>query len=94
VGGDEFAILLPETDKQTAPIAISNMQHALLKEMDENGWPVTFSIGVLTLTAPRLSVDEILGRADQLMYVVKNGGKNNIHYATHPEETIAIKLDL
>ncbi len=94
VGGDEFAILLPETNKQTAPIAISNMQRALLKEMEENGWAVTFSIGVLTLTAPRLSVDEILGRADQLMYVVKNGGKNNIHYATYPEETIAIKLDL
>jgi len=29
-----------------------------------------------------------------LMYVVKNSGKNNIHYASHPEETIAIKLDL
>ena len=24
----------------------------------------------------------------------KNGGKNNIHYASHPEETIAIKLNL
>jgi len=94
VGGDEFVILLPETNKQTAPIVISNIQRALLKEMNESGWAVTFSIGVLTLTAPRLSVDEMLGRADQLMYVVKNSGKNNIHYASHPEETIAIKLDL
>jgi len=94
VGGDEFVVLLPETDAQTAPVVISNMQRALLEEMDENGWPITFSIGVLTLTAPQLSVDEMLGRADQLMYVVKNGGKNNIRYATHPEETIAIKLDL
>ena len=94
VGGDEFVVLLPETNKQTAPIVMSNMQHALLKEMDENGWSVTFSIGVLTLTAPQISVDEMLGRVDQLMYVVKNGSKNNIHYASHPEETIAIKLDL
>jgi diguanylate cyclase (GGDEF)-like protein len=94
VGGDEFAILLPETNKQTAPIAISNMQKALVKEMEENGWAVTFSIGVLTLTAPKISVDEMLGRADQLMYVVKNGSKNDIHYASHPEESIAIKLDL
>jgi len=94
VGGDEFVILLPETNKQTAPVVMSNMQRALLKEMDENGWSVTFSIGVLTLTAPKISVDEMLGRVDQLMYVVKNGGKNNIHYASHPEETIAIKLDL
>jgi diguanylate cyclase (GGDEF)-like protein len=93
-GGDEFTILLPETNKQTAPIVMSNMQRALLKEMNENGWSVTFSMGVLTLTSPQISVDDMLTRADQLMYVVKNGGKNNIHYASHPEETIAIKLDL
>lgn len=93
VGGDEFVALLPETDLQTAPVVISNMQHELLSEMIENGWPVTFSIGVLTLTAPQLSVDEILGRADQLMYMVKNGGKNNIQYAAHPtEETYIVKL--
>ena len=92
VGGDEFVVLLPETDAQTAPVVISNMQRALLKGMAENGWAVTFSIGVLTLTAPQISVDEMLGRADQLMYVVKNGGKNNIRYATYPEKkTNAIK---
>jgi|RhiMetdeSRZDD1v2_1073273.scaffolds.fasta_scaffold230506_3 diguanylate cyclase (GGDEF)-like protein len=94
VGGDEFVVLLPETNQQPAPVVISNMQRALLKEMNENGWSITFSIGVLTLTAPQLSVDEMLGRVDQLMYVVKNGGKNNIHYGTHPtEEAYAIKLD-
>ena len=94
VGGDEFIVLLTETGQQTAPIAFSKMQRALAKEMEENGWAITFSIGVLTLTAPTISVDEMLGRADQLMYVVKNNGKNNIHYATHPEETFAVKLEL
>jgi diguanylate cyclase (GGDEF)-like protein len=94
LGGDEFVVLLPETDSQTAPVVISNMQRALVQEMNKNGWSVTFSIGVLTLTAPQLSVDEMLGRADQLMYMVKNGGKNNIHYASHPEETVAVKLDV
>jgi len=95
VGGDEFAVLLPETNQQTAPIVISNMQRTLLKEMNENGWAVTFSIGVLTLTAPQVTVDEMLGRADQLMYKVKNNGKNNIQYATHlTEEAYAIKVDI
>lgn len=92
VGGDEFVVLLPETNAQTAPVVISNMLRALLNEMNENGWSVTFSIGVLTLSDPRLSVDEMLGRADQLMYRVKNSGKNNIQYAIHPtEETYALK---
>ncbi len=93
VGGDEFVVLLPETNAQIAPVAISNMQRALLNEMNENGWSVTFSIGVLTLSDPRLSVDEMLGRTDQLMYMVKTSGKNNIQYAIHPtEETYALKL--
>jgi diguanylate cyclase (GGDEF)-like protein len=95
VGGDEFVILLTETNVQMAPVVITNLQRALSNEMKEDGWSVTFSIGVLTLSAPQLSVDEMLGRADQLMYMVKNGGKNNIQYATHPtEDTYAIKLDL
>ncbi|HXD10920.1 MAG TPA: GGDEF domain-containing protein [Anaerolineales bacterium] len=93
VGGDEFAVLLPETNLQTAPIVISNMQRALVNEMQESGWPVTFSIGVLTLNAAQLSVDDMLGRADQLMYMVKNGGKNNIQYAAYPaEESFAVKI--
>jgi diguanylate cyclase (GGDEF)-like protein len=92
VGGDEFVILLPETNAQTAPLVMSNMQRELLKGMSENGWAVTFSIGALTLNVPQLSVDEMLGRADQLMYTVKNNGKNNIQYAIHPtEETYALK---
>lgn len=93
VGGDEFVVLLPETDAQTAPVVISNIQRALLKEMDANGWAVTFSIGALTLTAPQISVDEMLSRVDKLMYVVKNGGKNNIHYAAYTGKAVAIKSD-
>ena len=86
VGGDEFVVLLPETNAQTAPVVISNMQRALLNEMNVNGWSITFSIGVLTLSDPSLSVDNMIGRADRLMYIVKNSGKNNIQYAIHPIE--------
>jgi len=83
VGGDEFTILLPEVDTDAARIAISKMQHKLMDEMLENKWPVTFSIGVITLQSPHLTVDEILGRADKIMYSVKNYGKDNIKYATY-----------
>jgi diguanylate cyclase (GGDEF)-like protein len=86
VGGDEFAILLPETDMGTAPTVISNVQRKLLDEMRKNELPVTFSIGVLSLTASQLSVDEMLGIADQMMYAVKSGGKNNIYYDIYPNE--------
>lgn len=95
MGGDEFVVLLTETDAQTAPVVISNMQRELLKAMGDNGWPVTFSIGVLTVTVPYLSVDEMLIRADQLMYRAKNEGKNGIRHAIFPlEEAHAAKPDL
>jgi diguanylate cyclase (GGDEF)-like protein len=86
VGGDEFAILLPETDPKAARSAITNMLQKLSKKMLENKWPITFSIGVLTVTAPQVSVDQILGMADKMMYSVKNNGKNNIKYATYTDE--------
>ncbi|MBI5822889.1 MAG: GGDEF domain-containing protein [Chloroflexi bacterium] len=80
MGGDEFALLLPEVDSNNAPIAISKMQQKLQEEMLNNKWPVTFSIGVITLNAPELTVDDILGRVDKMMYSVKNYGKNDIKY--------------
>lgn len=82
VGGDEFAVLLPETDKDVAKIAVSKMQREILKEMRANHRPVTFSIGVMTFTTPPVSADEAINMADKLMYSVKNNGKNNIAYMT------------
>lgn len=83
VGGDEFAILLPETDSDTARITIQKMQKKLMEEMLTNKWPVTFSIGVITMNAPLFTVDEIIGLADKMMYSVKNHGKNDIKYAAY-----------
>jgi len=87
VGGDEFAILLPEVGEEAAQIVISKMQRRLLDEIWLNDWPVTFSIGVLTFTTPPNSVDKMLNMVDKLMYSVKNDGKNDIRYAVHPAPT-------
>ena len=86
VGGDEFAILLPETNPEEARIAVSNLFSKIADEMQVKKWPVTFSVGVLSLTAPQISVDKILGIVDKMMYIVKNNGKNNIKYATYTNE--------
>jgi diguanylate cyclase (GGDEF)-like protein len=82
VGGDEFAILLPESTLDVAQITVSKMQHELLNEMRVNHWPVTFSIGVLVFNTPPISADEAINMADKLMYSVKNNGKDNISYMT------------
>jgi len=86
VGGDEFAILLPEANEKDARTAMSNLFTKIAEEMTSKKWPLTFSVGVLTLSAPTISADKILGIVDKMMYVVKNNGKNNIKYATYTNE--------
>lgn len=80
VGGDEFSILLPETNEQEARTAISHMHQKLQDEMLAQKCSITFSIGVLTLHAPKLTTDQILNNVDKIMYMVKNNGKDNIRY--------------
>jgi diguanylate cyclase (GGDEF)-like protein len=86
VGGDEFAILLPEADMDVAQIAISKMQQGLLNEMRVNHWAITFSIGVMTFNTPAQSADEMLNLTDKLMYSVKKQGKNNVSYAADSDQ--------
>jgi diguanylate cyclase (GGDEF)-like protein len=83
LGGDEFAVLLPETAEQEAEIVAGKMAAILLDAMRENHWLVTFSIGVLTCQVPPATVDEIVNKADQLMYSVKNSGKDGIAYSVY-----------
>ena len=42
----------------------------------QSGWPVTASIGVVTYNVIVCSYDELLGKADKLMYLAKERGKN------------------
>jgi diguanylate cyclase (GGDEF)-like protein len=80
MGGDEFVVLLPETNQSAAKVTINKLQSLLLKEMHNNQWEVTFSIGVTTLQETSLSLDEVIHLADQLMYSAKSEGKNKIRF--------------
>ena len=80
LGGDEFAVLLPETEAKLAEVVSRKIQNGLLEVMETNGWPVTFSIGVVTYNKTIGTVDEIMKEADTLMYAVKMNGKNMIKH--------------
>ncbi|MEW6182333.1 MAG: diguanylate cyclase [Bacillota bacterium] len=80
LGGDEFAILLPETDPALAGQVIGRLRDELLEVMNRNGWPVTFSIGIVTFEGGVGSIDEMVQKADNLMYTVKQEGKNMIRH--------------
>ncbi len=83
LGGDEFAVLLPETGEVEAQAVISRIRRCLLEEMHRCGWPVTFSIGVVTFIKFPKTVDDMVKMADDVMYPIKNGSKDGISYTIY-----------
>ena len=80
MGGDEFAVLLPETDLNGATLVFTEMRERLLGLAAKNRWPVGFSIGVVVFHTAPPNVDDALRRADQLMYKVKGSEKGNVSF--------------
>lgn len=86
IGGDEFAILLPVTDREDSHTTINTIQGHLMDEVRKNRWAVTFSIGVITCIEIPLDGDKMIEAADNLMYRVKQEGKNSINYSIYTHE--------
>jgi diguanylate cyclase (GGDEF)-like protein len=80
VGGDEFVLLFPETGPDIAPSVIERIQKGLRDVVQENKWPITFSIGALTCENIFDSVDALVTASDRLMYSVKAAGKDTVRY--------------
>lgn len=78
LGGDEFSLLFPETGAAAAQVAIRKIQERLVAATDQEGLDLTFSIGALVCTGPPESVGRLIQRADNLMYAVKQSGRNGL----------------
>lgn len=78
LGGDEFSILLPQAGFDEAKSAISKLNENVLKGIKDGNWGVTLSIGVASYIAPPRKIEELIKKADTLMYDAKNKGKNQM----------------
>ena len=82
LGGEEFAIMLPETEgKQAIEVAERLCQAVAAAEvLLENGQSLRFttSIGVANLLAGDSSFAQMLDRADKALYEAKNTGRNRV----------------
>jgi len=80
-GGDEFVILLPQTNAQTA-FAIAERIRASVASIrlntEKGSLFVTLSIGIAEIQndPPDQSVEQVVQRADQALYAAKQGGRN------------------
>jgi diguanylate cyclase (GGDEF)-like protein len=90
-GGDEFAILLPETGAEGAHSVARRLRdrvqrYVFLPERGQNN-RLTASIGVATLPDVADTAEGLLQAADAAMYRVKVSGKNGIHVAGSERDT-------
>jgi diguanylate cyclase (GGDEF)-like protein len=81
LGGDEFALLLPETAAENVRLVLDKLQTTLTEAMNPNDWWVTFSIGAVTFKNPLATAEEMIAKADELMYSAKLSGRNRIEHS-------------
>lgn len=85
LGGEEFAVLLPETGAMDALEAGERVRAAVANAVVplENGTPlrVTTSVGVATLSPDIADIETLLARADGALYAAKHAGRNRVMLA-------------
>lgn len=84
IGGDEFAILMPEADGDALRSRVMRLRELLLADMEECQSGVTFSIGVLTCNAAPDSIETCMHEADALMYRAKHSTRDAVVFGTLP----------
>jgi len=97
LGGDEFGLLLPETNEAEAGVLLKRLRGKLVETKAPDGSPVTFSVGAITtVSASDISFETLLAHADTLMYAVKKSTRNGLRQetlaatdASHPAAPVA-----
>jgi diguanylate cyclase (GGDEF)-like protein len=81
LGGEEFGLLLPETNLQQALVVaqrIRTMWEGSPVILDGELIHSTVSIGVTEASIEDTVFDDLLLRADKLLYKAKNAGRNRV----------------
>ncbi len=83
-GGDEFAILLPETDLFTATAVAERLRQCAMESsvtIESGQVPFTISLGVSKAVADTQELASLLESADTALYYAKQRGRNRVEVA-------------
>ena len=85
IGGEEFLLVLPETDLDSARILAERIREAIGERpllVDSQRIGITVSLGVSSVVGD-LNLDELSLEADRAMYLAKRGGRNRVASVEH-----------
>ena len=78
-GGEEFMILLPQTNKNGAEIVANKIRNSIENHsFTNNSLKVTASFGVTQFCVKNDDEDSFMSKADKLLYKAKETGKNKV----------------
>ena len=86
MGGEEFAVCLPNTNTENANVACERFRHymeqlsvgIITDNNDEANINITVSIGLVLAQEDSLTIDELLKQADSALYYAKEHGRNQV----------------
>lgn len=91
IGGEEFAILLPETAAEAGRMLAERLRSAIERQLAqlgaEAGVTVTCSIGGVSLTRAHSEFSDLMAQSDSALYDAKHAGRNQVRFfpeAAHP----------
>jgi diguanylate cyclase (GGDEF)-like protein len=92
-GGEEFAVLLPDTDATGAVVTAEKLRAAIADiSLPGVDLPVTASVGIAAYPEHALSTERLERLADSALYIAKRSGRDRIEVAapTDPSEVTVI----
>jgi diguanylate cyclase (GGDEF)-like protein/putative nucleotidyltransferase with HDIG domain len=76
VGGEEFALILPDTPQDGAFVLAERLRCSLRDEFAEDSVPITISFGLATYPMHGETAASLLRAADDALYAAKDSGRN------------------
>ncbi len=86
VGGDEFTMILPDTDSAAALDAVERMQSRIRDDAADAQLPLTVTCGIASFPADGDSAADVIRAADRLLYEAKLGGGDRALASAPPVE--------
>jgi len=82
-GGEEFVVVMPETDPEIAKTVAERLRHGMANEpfetsRDALALSITISVGIANMSDQIEDPDELFRLADEALYKAKDGGRNRV----------------